>query len=637
MTAHCEIGAQCGLAWCDIAGRSPPQSVLVMDLPRTLPIKVPPLPGEALDSWLEATAHHYASPWSELINALSMPARATPSANLMIGLTDAEVAAIAQACGVPADTVRVMTLAHFGGRAIGINTTTGQYDRTFPWGRARGSRFCPQCLAETQGRWQLTWRLGWTFVCPRHRCLLVDRCPECRQVPRLNSFTMQRIPNPGHCAHVLIVEHKQFKGRSCDAPLASANVLPLRANHPAVAAQQTIDDIIERNTAKLSLYAAVPQSCATVLSDVRAIARRVLRHWDAAELDDLVPTDLLAGFRTLRNNPEPNYRGNVVIPDGVRAPQDAVAAAVSVTAALAILNAGDEHAVAERLGWLLTDPDAPKLPKCVASLLREKAVSPALQTAEIISLAHSFRPTRQLRYRIGTIQPKPPVSDRRRCELLTTRLPTLLWPDWTARLAIPGYRLQSQRLTVPAALVAVGTTMRLAETLQRLDSRFTDAAATAVLYRMFTTNYWDDIRIALIRLADAIATTSTPINYGRRRQLRYRALLSERDWDVVRHDVDTTLSSRSTFTVRLYLCQRISAMPASHRYEVTVDKTSHVMRKMHQLLTPELSAALDSYALRFLQAHGITDEPVVWSPDTSILDDLLLPGDATPHPLRALC
>ncbi|WP_374227332.1 TniQ family protein [Streptomyces sp. AC512_CC834] len=45
-------------------------------------------------------------------------------------------------------------------------------------GRA-GSRFCPACLEETGGRWQVTWRLGWSFACIRHHVLLADRCPAC--------------------------------------------------------------------------------------------------------------------------------------------------------------------------------------------------------------------------------------------------------------------------------------------------------------------------------------------------------------------------------------------------------------------------------------------------------------------------
>ncbi|MFE1907623.1 TniQ family protein [Streptomyces gardneri] len=41
----------------------------------------------------------------------------------------------------------------------------------------------PHCLAETGGRWQLAWRLGWSFACTRHHILLADRCPACLRKP----------------------------------------------------------------------------------------------------------------------------------------------------------------------------------------------------------------------------------------------------------------------------------------------------------------------------------------------------------------------------------------------------------------------------------------------------------------------
>jgi hypothetical protein len=39
-------------------------------------------------------------------------------------------------------------------------------------------------FSERQGRWQLHWRLGWSFVCTRHCCLLAHVCPSCARRPR---------------------------------------------------------------------------------------------------------------------------------------------------------------------------------------------------------------------------------------------------------------------------------------------------------------------------------------------------------------------------------------------------------------------------------------------------------------------
>lgn len=46
-----------------------------MTQPRTLPLRLEPLPGEALDSWLEALAHRLHTPLGNLMAGLGLPAR----------------------------------------------------------------------------------------------------------------------------------------------------------------------------------------------------------------------------------------------------------------------------------------------------------------------------------------------------------------------------------------------------------------------------------------------------------------------------------------------------------------------------------------------------------------------------------
>ncbi|MFD3805974.1 TniQ family protein [Streptomyces sp. NPDC058619] len=62
------------------------------------------------------------------------------------------------------------------------------------------SRYCPACLAQSRGRWQLRWRLGWTFACPRHLLLLLERCPVCGKHPPVASGGNHRmLPRPEAC------------------------------------------------------------------------------------------------------------------------------------------------------------------------------------------------------------------------------------------------------------------------------------------------------------------------------------------------------------------------------------------------------------------------------------------------------
>lgn len=52
-------------------------------------------------------------------------------------------------------------------------------ERSNPWLRREHSAACPLCVQASGGRWLLTWRLKWTFLCADHLVYLADRCPRC--------------------------------------------------------------------------------------------------------------------------------------------------------------------------------------------------------------------------------------------------------------------------------------------------------------------------------------------------------------------------------------------------------------------------------------------------------------------------
>jgi TniQ len=149
---------------------------------RTLPLRVPIVPGEALDSWLEALARRHQVRVGTLTAALGWPVPATPG-GLVAGIPAQVLRRLEHLAGLPARRLDVAVL-----------------DRHLPPGpvRRRGSRYCPSCLAERDGRWLLAWRLGWTFACTTHRVLLCDTCPGCGQAPRGRSGRAGLNP-PGTC------------------------------------------------------------------------------------------------------------------------------------------------------------------------------------------------------------------------------------------------------------------------------------------------------------------------------------------------------------------------------------------------------------------------------------------------------
>jgi hypothetical protein len=121
--------------------------------PRTLPIRIPPLPGEALDSWLEWQAHQLHSPLLALFTALGMDGeqedRRWQRRDCVLQLTGAQIENIAFATGLSTDAVTGLTLARYDGRAARVDPATGRFSCVQLRGPASGSRFCPGCLPLT--------------------------------------------------------------------------------------------------------------------------------------------------------------------------------------------------------------------------------------------------------------------------------------------------------------------------------------------------------------------------------------------------------------------------------------------------------------------------------------------------------
>lgn len=177
-------------------------------------------------------------------------------------------------------------------------------------GRGIGSRFCPMCLDQTGGRWQLAWRLGWAFACTIHNCLLADACPHCGAVLRRRTHVGDIIPQPGRCAHPATDAIGRAPTR-CHADLTATPVASLDVDHPVVHAQRIATTVIDTEAATFGVYRNWPQPRVNVLADLRAVAGRALAYATARDLETVVPADLLTAYRDadrhsgLRSGPAP--------------------------------------------------------------------------------------------------------------------------------------------------------------------------------------------------------------------------------------------------------------------------------------------------------------------------------------------
>lgn len=596
---------------------------------RTLPIRVAPADGEALDSWLEAIAHRTHCAFGDVLSAVGLTGdHEVGTGGWMVRLGRGQASAISEATGISDATIHAMTLTHYGGRALGINADSGTLSRAFPWGRVSGSRFCPVCLEETGGRWQLAWRLGWAFACTTHHCLLADACPSCGAVQRRRIHVGDIIPAPGRCAHPATEATGRAPAR-CHADLTAAPVAVFDTNHPVMHAARIIDAVLDTEAPTFGVYHTWPQSRVNVLADIRAVAGRALAYGTARELEAVVPADLLAAHRV--DDPHVGRRSGPARADakpGLAAPARAATAAVGVVAALRALDCPDIGSAGDALRWLVTSSRERGLAVRATNIGWGKDTTPVLVGAQLAALGPLLNPSDQLRYRIGTPRPAHPAPGVAASAALARRLPTMLWPGWALRLSIPNCHQRQLRPALAIAALLVNSRLTLDEAVERIDSPIDGHAASRVLQLLEQHDQWDSIRAAVIRVAGYCADHDMGIDYHRRRRLDYATLLPDDAW--ARICRDTATPGRGSARARIargHLFEQLTALPVGYApFAIDTGEFRTKVADFPRHLTPDLAAALDEHGHEFLSARGVRDEPVTWHPPMAMLDDLQLPG-----------
>ncbi|MEU8512634.1 TniQ family protein [Kitasatospora sp. NPDC048722] len=604
---------------------------------RTLPIRLQPLPGEALDSWLEALAERLKTPLEEVLSQLGLPKQAGQASlsqdaplSWVTVLRPDDAARIAFASGLHPQQISRMTLAHFHNRALLMEEHRPRVNRHVLWGRGSGSRYCPGCLDDTAGRWQTTWRLGWSFACPRHQRLLADSCPRCRRTPRERPHHLHEVPRPGHCTTLL----DRGRRARCDHPFAATTTLPLPTGHPALAAQQLILEAIESGAPAFGVYAISPQPVTAVLSDIRALASCILADAGATALSHLIPDDLAQAHLTAL----PGHRATPKKRPGFMAPPSAASTAAAVTAAMQILRQPDIQQAGSALRSLFneikneqqsaTSPGTPQI--------WGKDISPFLHAVCLAAHGPSMRPSLQLRHRTITEFPRRATSGSEQTALRARKIPTMLWPAWTIRLTpAAGVSHTVLQSVLASALLLIGSRTERDEAAAELGSATDKVNVSRVLEVLRDGPTWPDIQRAMDRLVTYLDSHETPIDYRRRRQLDYSGLLPDDEWlRICRHTKAMAGNGRRQRVVRAIVFQRISGLPFTAdpaNADITDDHFRHQITTFPITQNPELARALRQGAHEFLAQHGIRDEPVSWQPPLRLLDGLDLPG---PDPAR---
>lgn len=441
---------------------------------RRIPIRLVPLHGESLDSWIVAYAARLELSIGVLAHALRLDLRwlRHPARDVALGGRRHEVVdfrSASEGCGVDLDDLR-RPLARY---AKGVHDRFGPVELARAAAPMRWSRFCPDCLGANGGRWAAVWRLPWSVACPVHQRFLLSGCGRCgghqRQRP-LNadvqrpqtttcSMPLQGATGRGehHCGHDLVAE--QAGG---DVP---AEVLRM---------QQDLAGLLDPDIEHEALVGGIDR-----LADVVGTAALVRPQADAflrkGGLDrvEAIGVGLVEAHEILADASDGRL-------------SELVAARTERRRSARVLP----------VAWVGASPEL---------------------VVRVLSIRDtSLGPADRLRWR-STTTPRKPNQPEGATEWLVGSMPHALWLDWSIRLGPPpGVGESCFRAVAIAAMLLPGSTARLPDLVSDMSEDPASFART-VTYALRTICATDGhglILGALTRLGDALRAHGSPLTIG---------------------------------------------------------------------------------------------------------------------------
>ncbi len=624
-----------------------------------IPIRLPPLPGEALDSWLETYAHllHVAVrdifalagvDWGRLVSDDKRQHKPW-----LYQLDEPDLAALRTVTGIPAAALADMTLARYEGTGLATVTAAPGLPRTPRWWRQPiGSRYCPRCLAANGGRWMLTWRIPWTFACTGCQVLLADTCPDCGRRHRRTRTGQPRRPGCCDLTGLPLPPPRPPRGgiTSCGSDPAQTAVITLPAGGRVLRAQQHTGALVAALLAARGQpgHAAAQQQ---YLDDIHAVARAAISalHGPAAPpaivravLDELGAQPGIPG----RPGEHPGT-GALTGPAHGRRRQFAPVAAFGITIADVMLHdrRGDPDPLIA--AWLAGNEAGRKKTAGPANMLaRWDQASPALQAALAKPLASRLDTFCQLRYRALAGPARTP--DPARAGEHASALPSLLWPGWALRLMPPGsfdFLRYRSGLGVMLAVASAGADgYRTAQELLGLQpvhgNRFASFTARLREHRVL-----EPVAAAICQLARKLDEHGTPIDYARRRRRFSQAQLDVTGWRRQRHllthpdtqarcrhlnHADLPAAPVQEHLARLRLIELLTGThPCYLPGPLRLPQRRGPGYAEFVFTLPEPMAGFLHQRASSLLRHAGINEPVTWEPPFSWVTGITWPG---PHP-----
>ncbi len=558
---------------------------------RVLPFRVRPLPDEPLDSWLEAMAASNLATIGETACALGLIApkdSATSSATRWrvhawsTALSMSEARQLEATTGINAAQFHEMTRLVFARHAI-RRTRSGRISAGSAVGHGTGGRYCPSCLLDSGGRWRMSRLFSFGFACPRHRCLLVDTCPDCGHPPRRLDHPLAMVPAPGKC-HNRVGEIRGRTTNLCRADLSSVSSLS-RASESVLATQRRLMQIVSSGEVGFGIYEGARQPAVRVLEDVRVIshvAARIAATGGEVHVDGL----------------------DCALPDAAT---------------------GDVgHAVVETAWTSAVAVAALKAPGQLLELLRGNLsgsssytlCSPQLQSLIAASFGRARRPTAFLQSALLT--ERDPAERAR-------KVPAQMWPEWIARFAPARVGREISATALSAAVVFAGTCLTHSAALALIDPSAPVRQVTHVMRVLGRAGHRPETIRAILRLADYLDSHDLPIDYARRRALDCRGLLPEDRWIRICAEANAMAGREYRWRcARAFLYYKLTGNSPRHMDEKVA---SADVVNFDGALPTDVRRAVEKVGREFLAAAGIR-EPLTWSPP---FEDFKVEPEPDPH------
>lgn len=600
-------------------------------------------PGQDLHSFIEAVASDNGLSARELLRALGVGVSGRPYE--LVEEAQRPYKTMGIAFGVSAVELEAATFASLPHRELkasdGVVPATfenrGEHNRSRKIFRRSGARWCPECLRERRGAWRLSWFLPVSVACVKHAVLLTDRCAVCDRIPHSGENRLSVVPaNPTRCLHVKprqseSVTKTRIRPR-CDADLSAVSPIYLGPEHPYVAAQRVMNQVL----AGLDNEAAV-QTCGLtvpvheVLSSVIQIVNALVVN--ESDLTIAVTSHIAPGRRITAgtgyvagehgNGPGPIYGSQL----------SAAEYGALMTSAVDVISAPSldvaAHAL-ERYEDLGQPPPVPGSGR-VRPVPQQQSRNRGNLTAaiRIRSRQEQMKVADRLTHRTSAVVPRLPAADyfarsgwpypETALQSLQSRhLPQSIWPDVLSALpAVSTKDTGAAAVTYSMLFARIGTRERWFELAASFNlPRSAARTVSAHLQRLETRGLLAEALDLLDRQWESLLRNPPPIDYDRRRWTFRRppALDDQLLEDLRGHGFVLTPGRERFMATRLWELLTGS----DNRYAVLSEPLAagrerteyrHMLIEHSSILHDSLQAA----GRRQLEAHGIR-EPLEWSP-----------------------